>query len=1052
MTSVSPNSLLICGFSGVTCEPDSHAHNLITKHQISAIMIKPCNYQSSSQLKRLIADIQTLAMYQGYAKPLLVCIDRDIGLMDIFYQDPIIMQFPNEMALASTNDLELIREVGKTIAIQYRSLGFNMFIGPVLDICLKNFGKYSHVHCWGITSAQVIKYANEFIEGLKLGGMLVCVKNFPGIGNAILDDMNETLTCLSTEQEIEATTLGPFKKLLSKPNFVDAVSISNVLFPNVSSIDLFAFMSPQIVQGLLRDKLNFSGVAIAECLEVDLVYTNWGLGQAAALAVLYAGCDMLVICESYENQLEAMKYLKLGFNDESRELILLSCISRIEILKARLNWKENLNFELTPLDIKANKLLVEMAYSKSICLSRDYEKIIPLTRYIINKRLEYSNLEFFNPNLPPYKFVKMVVLTPSVHDLNIHGSYQCGKISKSELDVTFKEFTNYLSSYSLMHTYHVHQLEYGSKGFTQQQERMIADSDLIIFVSVDARINTYQLGISKKLTIVIEHLRDKIQALSKQMLILSTSSPYEFMTPAPLGASFICCFDYSFHALRNVVKLLFGDLIPTGRILDDNDEINEGDTVVDFANSDKLMNSSFTSWDLNGILNKPIQPQPQQQQQRRQQQLQESHAPIALPQTGNRIKNENKTYTARNKSKPWIVEDFEFERDALPAFAITKTDLINEMLDIIDTHQIYRVKQALEDCDGDLKVFLIKNPTIGLIYGFMMVNFDSRVKRGEILYMCVTKWKRRHQIGESLHRHAVRYLTIQRGCLSVSLGSVFPLMAIFTKEMLEEFIKVWNYLEAAASGASVANGDDGQPNSKIATFAESYEFIEFFRSTGWESSKYGFKQIVRNILRIEGLHRNFQLPHSLNVSNFVINTADDFIELLKGFQFSFKLVDDDSISQEILSNNDLKDEEEIRFPTIYSYTNKFKMRESPSEKNTLILIGFMQGIPIASGIIYSRKSHLANFYPLIDKMTTIEQNVCGLTGLVVSDSVNENVDLVKLAMVTTCIQIIKKMGINHVILHNVLAEHIPMYSSMGFEPHRLYCADFGRKKAFEWVL
>lgn len=1042
---------LLAGFSGQTCTQDSHVFQLIVKQRVCALLIKPENFQSGSQLKKLISDIQALALYEGFERPVLICVDSELGSMNIFYDDPIISKFPCEMALSATRDLELIRKVGEITAIQWKSIGVNMYIGPILDICEKNIDKVIGIHSFGTNADQVTEFAGAFCEGLKQGGILVCAKHFPGTGNGVFDELNETLTILDNEQTIMSNSVIPYRDLILQGN-IDAVTIANASYPNVSESDYLAFVSPKIVEGILRNKLEFTGVAIAECLETDIIYITWGLGQLASISILYAGCDLVTVCTSYDNQCEVLKYLKMAFADDSRELILLACMSRINNLTKSLSW-DKLNFDLPSDLINEYRQLCDSTYGKTISLARDFENVIPLTNYIMNKRMEYQGLEFLNPNLPPYKFVKIAVLSPSVKDLNITGSHNCENINKSELDVTFKEFVNYLSSYSLLHTYHVNQVEYGSHGLTLEQENIIADSDLIIFISVDARVNSYQLGIAKKLAIIIEHLKDKMNALSKQMILLSTGSPYELNSPAPMAAAFICCYDYSFFAFRNVCKLLFGDLQPQGRIL--NNHTNKNIVSFDSINE---------NWDFGGLLNK--QPSAAGDVNDTLNDINDTNGNKFLPefigtQSLKKESTNNINDVEHDRIRPWVVEQFDFHKDALQVFALSKTDSVNELLDGIDGHTLHRIEQVYADCEGDLKTFIIKNSSTGLIHGFMVTYFDSFTRTGQILYMVVSKWKRRLQIGEALHKHTIRYFTIEKRCRSVSLGCVFPLVLLFPPLVIEEFKKVWKFLEI------------GGPELKIETLTNSFQFIEFFRSTGWGSSKHGFLQQERHIMKLD-VGEDWCLPGTRQIIPYEgqqvppmlnFNSSSDFMNSIQYYGIKFKLLDNDTYPQMILNEyivrSELSDEEEVKFPKIYKFAAKYKSEEIMGKRATIILGAFIGDVPIGSLVIYSKSSSIANFYPLLDKVGRFEENACGLTAICVAHedtlkSVNNGIlidkTLIKMALITTGVQIVRSLHIKHVILHNIAVDKLCLYQAIGFQTHRVYCALFGRKKAFEWVL
>lgn len=1018
---------MLAGFKGQDCEPGSHAHELIVKHKVSALLLKTENYQSGRRLKAFLEDLQALAKGHGYERPLLICLDEEVGSQSMFYDDEMLCKFPCEMALASTRDVELIRQIGQTIAIQWRSVGVNMYVGPVLDICNKHISKFAGIHTFGTTADQVTKYAGAFCQGLKDGGILVCAKHFPGIGNAVMDEQNEVLSIQDCEETIVSNGLVPYRDIIAQGT-VDAVTVSNAAFPNVSDLDYLGMLSPKIVEGMLRNRLDFKGVAIGECVEMDMVYSNWGAGQAAALAILHAGCDMVTVCESYEIQREVLHYLEMAFDDESREMIHLACTSRIENLRKSLSW-ETLSFELSPVDISENKTLADATYGKTISMVRDHDKVVPLTSYMMSKRREYETLEFLNQNLPSYKFAKFAVLSPAVKDLNITGSYNCGNINKGELEVIFKEFVNYLSSYSLMHTYHVYHIEYGATGLTRAQEEVIKECDLIICITVDACTNSYQLGISKKLTMMIEYLRDKINGQSKQLIFLGTGSPYECQSLGPVGSSYICCYDYSFLALRNVCKVLFGDLKPQGRIFGNGPTKN----IVSFE-------SSGGNWDFGGLLNTTHDS------------VDDAVAAEAFQSTlGTEIKSDVESARVR----PWVVEEFVFDRDILPVYAMSKSDSIPELQDVVTSHTLHRLRPLYQECEGNLKTFMIRNSTIGLTYGFILTYYEAATKTGQILYMVVNKWRRRQQIGEALHRHVLRYFTIEKRCQDISLGGAFPLVLLFTPSLIAEFKKVWQVLEKRTSTRS---------NNKIETATSAFYFIEFFRSTGWGSSKYGFVQQERHILKLN-IGYDWALPGTNILAGpkaIQFNSPEEYIRTLRGTGVEFELLPDDKYPQilleEYISRNELEDEEEVRFPDIFRLASRFMARESRDRKFTMILGAFVQGVPVGCLVIYSKMSELSNFYMLIDNVGTFKDNAMGITAVSVAHAeiLNElgglDRDLIKLGLITTAVQIVRALKIKNLVLHNVSNECVPTYEALGFERYRVYCALFGRKKAFEWVL
>ncbi|RLB77880.1 MAG: hypothetical protein DRH15_10725, partial [Deltaproteobacteria bacterium] len=60
-----------------------------------------------------------------------------------------------------------------------------------------------------------------------------------------------------------------------------------------------ATMSPVIIGEILREELGFKGLILTDDLEMGAITRQWGVPEAAALA-LEAGADVLLICENQE--------------------------------------------------------------------------------------------------------------------------------------------------------------------------------------------------------------------------------------------------------------------------------------------------------------------------------------------------------------------------------------------------------------------------------------------------------------------------------------------------------------------------------------------------------------------------------------------------------------------------------------------------------------------------------------------------------------------------------------------------------------------------------
>src|SRR5262245_6334964 len=62
-----------------------------------------------------------------------------------------------------------------------------------------------------------------------------------------------------------------------------------------------ATLAPEIVTGLLRERLGFTGVVMSDCLEMDAIAKTVGV-ERGAVQTLTAGVDLILISHTLERQ------------------------------------------------------------------------------------------------------------------------------------------------------------------------------------------------------------------------------------------------------------------------------------------------------------------------------------------------------------------------------------------------------------------------------------------------------------------------------------------------------------------------------------------------------------------------------------------------------------------------------------------------------------------------------------------------------------------------------------------------------------------------------
>jgi beta-N-acetylhexosaminidase len=136
------------------------------------------------------------------------------------------------------------------------------------------------------------KCGAAFLDGIEPHEVRACGKHFPGLASPQSFNNTEPPVVSKSMAGLWREDLVPFRALLPR---IPLVLVSTAAY-KAYDFDLpqSAGLSPRVVEGLLRVKLGYNGVAIACGLESEAVRGTLDLGEAAVNA-LRAGCDALLL-------------------------------------------------------------------------------------------------------------------------------------------------------------------------------------------------------------------------------------------------------------------------------------------------------------------------------------------------------------------------------------------------------------------------------------------------------------------------------------------------------------------------------------------------------------------------------------------------------------------------------------------------------------------------------------------------------------------------------------------------------------------------------------
>jgi beta-N-acetylhexosaminidase len=328
-------------------ELDAETRGLIERIRPGGVCLFARNIREAGQTRKLLDDIHRISNVRPF-----LSLDQEGGLVDRLRR--VVTPMPAADLIRS---IEQAERFGSLIAEIIRILGFNMDFAPVIDVVDQRRSSFSnglHSRAFGSTADEATELAGAFLTGITNGGVLGCLKHFPGLGASDVDS-HEEMPAVGVEfDELRCTDLIPYRRLLSDHKDV-AVMVAHAAYPKLDLQEadqngtlLPSSLSFNFVSKLLRHDLGFNGVAITDDLEMGAVVKNFGIGESCKRAIL-GGEDMLAICASPDAIIEAFaavhSSLREGAITESR---VDESLGRIAALKDRIS--EPLPFERNRLD------------------------------------------------------------------------------------------------------------------------------------------------------------------------------------------------------------------------------------------------------------------------------------------------------------------------------------------------------------------------------------------------------------------------------------------------------------------------------------------------------------------------------------------------------------------------------------------------------------------------------------------------------------------------------------------------------------------------------
>jgi beta-N-acetylhexosaminidase len=229
------------------------------------------------------------------------------------------------------DDAALAEQVGTAMGHELRALGFDIDFAPVLDVHTNPDNPIIGDRAFGTEPEAVARRALAYARGLHAAGILACGKHFPGHGDTATDSHLELPRIDHHWERLEAVELVPFARAAAAK--LPMIMTAHVVFAALDPTRP-ATLSPQVITGLLREKLGYRGVIVSDDLDMKAIAATMG-ADVAAVAAIRAGCDVLLLCRDEAHQDAAQRALiREGEADSAFRAQLGVAAARVRAMKA----------------------------------------------------------------------------------------------------------------------------------------------------------------------------------------------------------------------------------------------------------------------------------------------------------------------------------------------------------------------------------------------------------------------------------------------------------------------------------------------------------------------------------------------------------------------------------------------------------------------------------------------------------------------------------------------------------------------------------------------
>ena len=469
------------------------------------------NIDNHDQVRKLSKRLNDISMEITGLSP-FIALDQEGGMVARIHNGCTV--FPSSMAITAAGMEDKMQEYGRMAGEELHRMGINMNFAPCLDINNNPENPVIGIRSFSDKPEVVAQMGVDYGLGLQSAGVAAVGKHFPGHGDTAVDSHLGLPVINYDRERLGKVELVPFKAAIEKG--LASLMSAHILFSSIDDSGLPGTLSPYIINDFLRGELGFGGVVITDSLGMKAVEKKYGTPRSAAMAVK-AGADLLCICVGVDIMRDAYKaVLDAVASGEITKEQIDQAVGRILSCKAQYPYEY---FEDSKAVYPQNEALADEMGQRSITLMRDAKGYMPIT----GKR-------------------NLIISPAPIRASLIDDDRKYSKVS-------FAEYA---------------EVEMGGKGVTidvdpdaetiNQIVAMAKDYDTVIMASYNAKLFPKQA-----------ELVNRLHDVADRLVTVSLRIPYDIQAYDAVDCN-IAAYEYTTRSIRNVVKVLKGDLKPVGQL------------------------------------------------------------------------------------------------------------------------------------------------------------------------------------------------------------------------------------------------------------------------------------------------------------------------------------------------------------------------------------------------------------------------------------------------------------------------------------------------------